>query len=87
MDSTRTPKSPPLAWHAHMQKGQPAPKPVTPTVKDRPLDDDIVPSLSPDWEAPTFLIEEMAASESEASDTEVGTSSVRKAGGCQSGGR
>ena len=70
MDSTRTPKSPPLTRPAHMQGGPPAPTPAAPTVKDRPLDDDIVPSLPPDWQPPAFLTEELPPSEPEASEEE-----------------
>ena len=70
MDSTRTPQSPPLARPAHLQGGPPAPTPAAPTVKDRPLDDDIVPSLPPDWRPPAFLTEEVPTSESEASEEE-----------------
>ena len=39
------------------------------TEKDVPLDD-IVPSLPPDWQPPTFLTQDMPASESEASEEE-----------------
>ena len=70
MDSTRTQARPPLAQHAHMQGGQRAPTPAAPTVKGRPLDDDIVPSLPPDWQPPAFLTEEVPTSESEASEEE-----------------
>ena len=36
----------------------------------RPQDDDIVPSLPPDWQPPAFLTEEVPTSESEASEEE-----------------
>ena len=70
MDSTRTQARPPLAQHAHLQGGQRVPTPAAPTVKGRPLDDDIVPSLPPDWQPPAFLTEEVPTSESEASEEE-----------------
>jgi hypothetical protein len=53
-----------------MQGGQRVPTPTAPTVKGRPLDDDIVPSLPPDWQPPAFLTEEVPTSESEASEEE-----------------
>jgi hypothetical protein len=53
-----------------MQRGQPASTPAAPTWEDRPLDDDIVPSLPPDWQPPAFLTEEVPTSESEASEEE-----------------
>ena len=53
-----------------MQRGQPAPTPAAPIVKDRPLDDDIVRSLPPDWQPPAFLTEEVPTSEPEASEEE-----------------
>ena len=46
------------------------PTPAAPTVKDRPLDDVIVPSLPPDWQPPAFLTEGVPTSESEASEEE-----------------
>ena len=70
MDNTRNQAHLPLVRPAHMQRGQPAPTPAAPTVKDRPLDDDIVPSLPSDWQPPAFLTEEVPTSESEASEEE-----------------
>ena len=70
MDNTRTQALLQLVRHAHMQRGQPAPTPAAQTVKDRPLDDDIVPSLPPDWQPPLFLTDEVPTSESEASEEE-----------------
>ena len=70
MDSTRTQAHLPLVRPAHMQGGPPAPTPAAPTWEDRPLDDDIVPSLPPDWRPPAFLTEEVPTSESEASEEE-----------------
>ena len=68
MDSTRSQARPPLAQHAHMQRGQPAPTPAAPTVKDRTPEDDIVPSVPPDWQPPAFLTEGRPPSEPEASE-------------------
>jgi hypothetical protein len=53
-----------------MQRGLPAPTPAVPTWEDRPLNDDIVPSLPPDWQPPAFLTEELPPSEPEASEEE-----------------
>ena len=70
MDNTRTQAHLPLVRPAHMQRGPPAPTPVAPIWEDRHLDDDIVPSLPPDWQPPAFLTEEVSVSESEASEEE-----------------
>ena len=53
--------------HTQMQNTQPT---TPPTVKDQPPDDDLVPSLPPDWQPPTFLTQDMPTSESEASEDE-----------------
>ena len=42
--------------HTQMQNTQPT---TPPTVKDLPPDDDLVPSLPPDWQPPTFLTQDM----------------------------
>ena len=65
MDSTRTQARPPRPRHAQMQSAQPA---ATPTWKDLPPDDDLVPSLPPDWQPPAFLAEDRLTSESESSE-------------------
>ena len=53
-----------------MQNEQPTIKTAPPTEKDQPSDDDLVPSLPPDWQSPTFLTQDMPTSESEASEDE-----------------
>ena len=57
--------------HTQMQEAQPTIKTAPPTVKDQPPDDDdLVPSLPPDWQPPTFLTQDMPTSDSEASEDE-----------------
>ena len=70
MDNTRTQAHLPLVRPANMQRGPPAPTPAAQTWEDRPLDDDIVPSLPPDWRPLAFLTEEVPTSESEPSEEE-----------------
>ena len=56
--------------HTQMQNAQPTIKTAPPTEKDQPPDDDLVPSLPPDWQPPTFLTQDMPTSDSEASEDE-----------------
>jgi hypothetical protein len=55
---------------AQTQNAQPTIKTAPPTEKDQPPDDDLVPSLPPDWQPPTFLTQDMPTSDSEASEDE-----------------
>ena len=56
--------------HTQMQEAQPTIKTAPPTEKDQPPDDDLVPSLPPDWQPPTFLTQDMPTSDSEACEDE-----------------
>ena len=68
MEGTRTEACPPAPRHAQMH--------CTPTWKDRPLDDDIVPSLPPGWQPPPFSTQEVQSSRSSSSDEEEVTEGI-----------
>jgi hypothetical protein len=46
--------------------------PAVPPWKEAPLPDDLVPSLPPDWQPPTFSTQETPTSQPEGSDDEEG---------------
>ena len=67
MDKKRIQAPAPRLQHAQMKSSPP----TTPApVKDLPPDDDLVPSLPPDWQPPTFLTQDMPTSDSEACEDE-----------------
>ena len=60
--ATRIQAPAPRPRHTQMQKAQPTIKTTPPTVKDQPPDDDLVPSLPPDWKPPSFSTQEILSS-------------------------
>ena len=57
--ATRIQAPAPRPRHTQMQNTQPT---TPPTAKDQPPDDDIVPSLPPDWQPPSFSTQEILSS-------------------------